>query len=277
MPLAALDILVPARSRRERCGPAGALAAMKLAGPVRFLALAALLCRPAFAGPPFLTDDPEPVDLHHWEAYVFSTYDHAADGTSLQGPALEFNFGAAPELQLHLVVPWTWDRPEDGAARSGLGDVEVGCKLRLLDESDTRPQVGVFPMVELPTGDAARGLGNGHVWFRVPLWIQKSWGPWTTYGGGGWVVNRAAGQRDHAFAGWLLQRDFGRRLTLGGEVFAQGAQVPGGNGSTFANVGGSLNFSPGFSLLFSAGRALAGERHTIAYLGLYWTWGPPSS
>ena len=23
------------------------------------------------AGPPFLTDDPEPMDLHHWGCYVF--------------------------------------------------------------------------------------------------------------------------------------------------------------------------------------------------------------
>ena len=153
----------------------------------------------------------------------------------------------------------------------------MGCKLRLLDESDASPQIGVFPMVELPTGDAARGLGNGHVWFRIPLWVQKSWGPWTTYGGGGWVVNRAAGQRDHAFAGWLLQRGFGKRLTLGGEVFAQGADTPGGDGSTFADLGGFLNFTPGCSLLFSAGRTLAGGRHTIAYLGLYWTWGPAPS
>jgi hypothetical protein len=26
---------------------------------------------PAFAGPPFITDDPEPVDLGHWEVYGF--------------------------------------------------------------------------------------------------------------------------------------------------------------------------------------------------------------
>ena len=29
------------------------------------------------AGPPFLTDDPEPVDYQHWEAYLFTLGDHA--------------------------------------------------------------------------------------------------------------------------------------------------------------------------------------------------------
>lgn len=231
----------------------------------------------ALAGPPFLTDDPEPVPLRYWEAYVFSTYDRAVDAAQVQGPALEFNLGAAPDLQVHLVVPWGWNLPAGGPTRSGLGDVEVGVKYRFVRETDDRPQVGIFPMVELPTGNAARGLGNGRAWFRIPLWIQKSWGPWTTYGGGGWTINRAPGQRSQTFGGWLLQRDLGARLTLGGEVFAQGADTQGGRGFAVADVGGSVNFTPGFSLLFSAGHTIRGERHTVAYLGLYWTWGPAHS
>ena len=27
---------------------------------------------PAFAGPPYLTDDPEPTDTGHWEIYAFT-------------------------------------------------------------------------------------------------------------------------------------------------------------------------------------------------------------
>ncbi len=255
---------------RRRPGVTGRAYAL----PVLALALTALLCRPAAAGPPFLTDDPVPVDLHHWEFYVFSTLDRAPDGTGGVGPALELNLGAAPELQLHLVVPWAWSRPLGAAHSSGWGDIEAGFKLRLLGETATRPQIGIFPMVELPTGDGSRGLGNGHVWFRVPLWIQKSWGPWTTYGGGGVVVNPDAEERTHGFAGWLLQRDLSPRLTLAGELFWEDAATKDGQDTTTADLGGSLNFTPGFSLLFSAGRTVAGERHTVAYLGLYWTWGP---
>ncbi len=245
---------------------------------LRVLGLLALaLARPASAGPPFLTDDPEPVDYRHWEAYLFSTYDRSSETIATQGPALEFNLGAAPNLQLHLVVPWAWNQPFGGRTQSGWGDVELGFKYRFLQETEHGPQIGIFPMVELPAGNAAKGLGNGRAWFRIPLWIQKSWGPWTTYGGGGWTINRAPGQRSHTFAGWLLQRDLGTTLTLGGEVFTQGAGTEGGRSSTIADLGGSLNFTPGFSLLFSAGHTVRGERHTVAYLGLYWTWGPSSA
>jgi hypothetical protein len=257
------------RPEGPRCARGGRLAV------VRVLALLALVvAHPASAGPPFLTDDPEPVELRHWEAYLFSTYDRSSDARGGQGPAVEFNVGAAPDLQLHLVVPLAWNQPLGGRTQSGLGDVEVGFKYRFLEETEHGPQVGIFPMVELPAGNASRGLGNGRVWFRIPLWIQKSWGSWTTYGGGGWTINHAPGQRSYTFAGWLLQRDLGKTLTLGGELFAQGADTEEGRGFAIADVGGSLNFAPGFSVLFSAGRAIRGERHTVAYLGLYWTWGP---
>ena len=134
--------------------------------------------------------------------------------------------------------------------------------------------MGIFPMVELPTGNVSRGLGNGQAWFKIPLWIQKSWGPWTTYGGGGWAIDHASGQRDHAFGGWLLQRNLSEKLTLGGELFAQGADAQDGRGFAVANIGGFVNLTPSFSLLFSAGDSVRGERHRIAYLGLYWAWGP---
>jgi hypothetical protein len=132
-------------------------------------------------------------------------------------------------------------------------------------------------MVELPTGSADRGLGNGRVWFRVPLWLQKSWGPWTTYGGGGEAFNSAPGQRNHAFGGWLLQRDLGPHLTLGGEIFTQGADAVDGRGFTAVNVGGGYHFNEGFSLLFSAGRSIRGGRHTLWYLALYWIGGPAAT
>jgi len=57
----------------------------------------------ALAGPPFQTDDPEPVDLGHYEFYVFA----ASDGTPLEtdpvGPAFEINWGARPRRGQDLV------------------------------------------------------------------------------------------------------------------------------------------------------------------------------
>ena len=241
---------------------------------VPLLCLSLALAPGLRAGPPFLTDDPEPVDFRHWEAYLFASDDRTDGGGSMNGPAVELNYGVLPDTQLHLVVPLDSFTPAGGATASGLGDTEFGIKYRFVRETASSPQVGIFPMAELPTGSAGRGLGNGRAWFRLPLWLQQSWGPWTTYGGGGYAFNSAPGQRDHAFGGWLVQRGFGPHLALGGEIFAQGADSVDGRGFTVANFGGAWNLTDRFSLLFSAGRSIHGERHTLWYFSLYWTWGP---
>ncbi|MGD1148642.1 MAG: hypothetical protein ABR961_11905, partial [Thermoanaerobaculaceae bacterium] len=57
---------------------------------VLLVALIAILTgQRVLAGPPFLTDDPEPVDYRHWETYIFSTYDRSFGATAIQGPAVE--------------------------------------------------------------------------------------------------------------------------------------------------------------------------------------------
>ena len=247
---------------------------MKFLTPIIVLAVGIdlLLITRSFAGPPFLTDDSQPVDYGHWEAYVFANGDHGSDNYAINGPAVELNYGVLPDTQLHLVVPMTTVGGSGTPTVYGLGDTELGIKYRFVQETNGWPQIGIFPMVELPTGEASRGLGNGSAWFRLPLWLQKSFGPWTTYGGGGAALNSAPGQRDYPFGGWMVQRAFGERLSLGGEIFAQGAAADGDQGFAALNFGGSYNFNEHFSLLFSAGHSIAGDQHTLWYFGCYWTW-----
>ncbi len=240
---------------------------------VLFMGITATFPVATFAGPPFLTDDPEPVPFKHWEFYLFSTVDATRQSTGGTGPAFEFNVGALPNLQVHLILPLAFSAPRDAPGAYGLGDMEFGLKYRFIQESDYRPMVGVFPLLEIPTGDVNRGLGNGRAWGKIPLWVQKSWGPWTTYGGGGYAINPAPAQRDYYFGGWLLQRDFGERLTLGGEIFAQGKSSDDIRSFAVFNVGGFFKITPNFQILFTAGHTLAGGNHTIGYLGLYWTGG----
>jgi hypothetical protein len=43
----------------------------------------------------------------------------------------------------------------------------------------------------------------------LPLWIQKSWGDWQTYGGGGYYIDQdyAVSDKNYWYAGWLLQKN----------------------------------------------------------------------
>ena len=82
----------------------------------------------------------------------------------------------------------------------------------------------VYPLVQLPTGDESRGLGAGHVLAFLPIWAQKSFGDWTTYGGGGYWINQGGvGDKDYWFFGGLLKRKVTDRLSIAGEIFHQTA------------------------------------------------------
>src|SRR5271157_1046077 len=153
------------------------------------LAAAALAIVPsvAIAGPPFQTDDPEPVDFRHYEFYVFGNSDGTGVATATSGPAVEFNWGVVPNVQLHFVVPFAGSFPSNnpnllpagsGPAAFGLGDIETGVKFRFIKETKHRPMVGTFTMFEIPSGNAAKGLGVGKGWAKLPVWLQKSFGPW---------------------------------------------------------------------------------------------------
>ena len=147
-------------------------------------ALTVLCGASAWAGPPFQTDDPEPIEFRHYEFYTFASSDGTPIETDTLGPAVEFNWGALPNVHLHIIIPAAAIFPRDDPRAFGPGDIETGIKYRFVQESKSRPMMGTFVMFELPTGNADRGLGIGKAWFKLPLWLQKSWGPWTSYGGG---------------------------------------------------------------------------------------------
>ncbi len=257
--------------------------------PTGFFVLACVLIftsRVLIAGPPFQTDDPDPVPYRNYEFYIFG----GVDGTPVEidptGPAVEFNWGALPRLQLHAILPLGAILPSDnplylpgGTGPNAYGpiDTELGAKVEWVKETKYRPMIGTFSMLEVPTGSYAKGLGVGAVWYKVPVWLQKDWGRWTTYGGGGYEFVNQFQYKNFPYEGWLVQRDIGRKWTLGAEIFHHGVEgyaTPQTQASTLVDIGGYYYFrNPGFQLLFAYGHSVAGQTENYAYLGLYWTWG----
>lgn len=239
----------------------------------------ALTAAPLLAqGPPYQTDDPVPVELHHYEFYVFG----AADGTPKEidssAPAFEFNWGAMPRVQLHAILPLGIAAPHTGLMAYGLTDMELGAKVAFIQESKHLPQIGTFVMFEIPTGNADKGLGVGKLWYKVPIWFQKNSGKWTFDGGAGYAVNRQAGFRSFPYTGWLVKKECSERLELAMEVFAhgpEGSAAPQTEASTMIDLGGYYHFKhhPGQQFLFAYGHSIAGQTENYAYIGLYWTWG----
>jgi hypothetical protein len=238
-------------------------------------------------GPPFQTDDPVPVDLHHYEFYIFGGMDGTPVEIDSTGPAFEFNWGAIPRVQLHAILPLGVIAPSNSAVylpagtgpnAFGLTDMELGAKIAFIKETKHFPQIGSFSMFEMPTGNDAKGLGIGKVSYKLPLWMQKNAGTWTFDGGGGYQVVPQAGYRDFPYTGWLVKKELSERLELGAEVFAHGKEglaTAQTQASAMIDLGGYYHFKshPGTQLLLAYGHSIAGQTENYAYLGMYWTWG----
>ena len=228
----------------------------------------------AWAGPPFVTDDPEPVEYRHWEIYLASQHAKDKEGWSGTAPHFEVNYGALPNLQLHLIAPFAYVKPEVDSRHYGFGDLELGAKYRFIQETDWRPMVGTFPIVDLPTGNSSFGLGSGHYRAFFPVWFQKTLGPWQSYGGGGYWINPGPGNINYWFFGWQAQRELSKAITLGGEVFYNTPTARAEGSRTGFNVGTIVNFTDEHHLLFSAGRDIHGQSRFSAYIAYQLTLGP---
>jgi hypothetical protein len=244
-----------------------------LAGAVTVLLL---LPSPTFAGPPFRTDDPEPVDFQHFEINLISFGTETSGGWSGTLPELEVNYGALPNLQLHAIVPQDYTAPIGGRTGFGLGDIELGAKYRFITpgDDDWFPQAAVFPTIEVPVGNQKLGFSTGHAQIFLPLWLQKDFGPWTVYGGGGYWINPGVGNKNYSFFGVALWRKVTEKFNVGVEVFHQTSSAENVKESTGFNVGTTYDFTDNWHLLSSVGSGVQnafGTNQFSYFLGLQLT------
>lgn len=233
--------------------------------------LAALLlaaaAAPAWAGPPYLTDDPAPTDTGHWEIYGFTAAEgHRSDIDTDAG--FDLNYGAIKDVQLTATLPLSFTHAAQEGWHGGAGDAELAVKYRFVSDERSGFSAAIFPRVILPTshspGEKAR--------FLLPLWLQKDFaGGTSVFGGGGYMINPGAGNRDFWQGGIAVTQDVGKKLSVGAEVIRQGSDALGGTSQTRAGLGAIVQLSEHYALLFSGGPTWADHRtgyHAYAALGL---------
>lgn len=234
-----------------------------------FLAVFGLFALTAalWSGPPFFTDDSIPIGRGAWEFYLASQSACADRTWCGTAPHFEANFGGSSVLTLHVLFPVGYAKPPGERLNYGLGDLEFGFTFTPVKEKSGRPEIGIFPHIQLPTGSAARGLGSGRVRFFFPVWLSKHWGAWTIYGGGGFWVNPGPDSRNYWSAGWVVTRQLSKNFEVGAEIFRNTASVVGGRGQTAFNVGATCAVGRGQEVMISVGRDIRGTGRFAFFVG----------
>ncbi len=217
---------------------------------------AALVSSAAYAGPPFVTDDPEPTDYHKWEIYNFAGGSREGGITSLD-TGIDINYGGFQDVQLTAVLPL---HTETGAPLD-TGDVELAAKLKFLHQGEKGFGVDVtfFPRVFVPTG-----RGSRYAQILLPLWLQRDVGKWQIFGGGGYTLNPGPGNRDYIVQGVVVNRQVAKGFQLGVEEYFHGPTAVGDRPLVGANIGTLIHLKGPFSLLGSFGQGL-NRPQTIFY------------
>jgi hypothetical protein len=207
------------------------------------------------AGPPYVTDDPVPTDYRGWEIYTGFQYENEGTGTiDASAPFAEFNYGAMPNVQT--------------SASFSSAQTEFGIKTRFVQESAGSPQISFYPSVQISSTPGA------HVVTLLPIWLQKSYGPWTAFGGGGLYLNAGPVQRNYTFVGGALQRTLSPGTTIGVELYHQGADALTDRDTTATNLGAIFAVGAYHAVLLSFGRAVHGDDTFSAYGSYEFALGP---
>jgi hypothetical protein len=232
-----------------------------------FAALAA--ATPAFAGPPYITDDPIPTDTGHWEIYAFTSGE--GRGSAFDSDAgFDLNYGPVKDVQLTATLPLSFAYQTGSGWRSGAGDVELAVKYRFFDDQKSGLSAAVFPRAFLPTSTIERGELTR---LLLPIWVQKDFpGGTSIFGGGGYELNPGAGNRDFWQAGIAVTHDLIRSVSVGGEFAWQQRDSVGGTAEADAGVGSIVKLSDHYALLFSGGPMWTDHKtgyHFYGSLGLF--------
>jgi hypothetical protein len=206
-----------------------------------------------------MTDDPEPTDYRHFEIYTFTNGTATRDSTS--GDAgIDFNYGGAPNLQLTATVPAAYNVPSWGPSALNLGNVELAAKYRFLTQQNFGLDVAIFPRVFLPSASPA--VGEQHASFLIPLWMEKDWGQWSAFGGGGCEINRGGDSENFCLMGAVVTRQIIPSLQMGLEIFHQTPDTQGGLATTSLGVGLRYDLNDNFHLLGYLGRGVQNVEQT---------------
>ena len=235
----------------------------------------------------FLITDPAPEEYQKIEVDVLEASLRSHQYTSLNLPSMQISYGIVPDLDLELILNYSFYTPNNigSSSANGIGDTTITSTYCFMHESKYLPQISFVPTYLIPTGDYNAGLGNGKPTLALPIFAQKTWGAWEIVTNIGYMHNTAPLTLNYFYGGIRLVYGINKDVNLGIELYRQGATsntitvAPLINNAaktsyvlalgkyTVLNVGGDYAITKHMTLQASAGTNIDGADVFVTYLG----------
>jgi hypothetical protein len=112
---------------------------------------------------------------------------------------------------------------------------------------------------------ASQSVGESHASLLLPICLERDWGDWSTFGGGGCAINHGGLARNFCLAGWALTLQALPRLQLGAELYYQTADSQDAHASTGVGVGARYDVDDHYHLMASFGPGIQNAAETNRY------------
>ena len=187
---------------------------------------------------PFYTDDADTTEKGKFHFEFFNEHDwlqrSSLPGLRQNTSNFTLNYGVTDRVELGINTPVLRivnSRESSIGSPTGLGDTQLGVKVRVLNEREGSrlPAMSVVFYVELPTGSTRKQTGSGLVDYWLYGVLQKSFtkriigrlnGGILFAGNNSTGLIGIEGSRGQVFTGnGSLVRDFTPKLKLGAELF----------------------------------------------------------
>ena len=231
----------------------------------------ALAAGPTWAIPPLVSGDIPTADHGTYELFFGYVLKDGGIVTEEELPFWELVYGLTSVQELTIEAPIV-RRDDLSGTTTGLGDVIIGTKYRLLGKPSADSGLSASLEVSLPTGDEQRGLGSGAV--DVDLKARGGWqlGCEVVYFNLGhtWVGEE---RKDNTwFYSGVWDHPVRRNLRLLTEVYGKTANEPGAPNALAGTVGIKWRLAHRQQLQFSIGRSLRHDRVGGPDLRVYAGW-----
>lgn len=219
---------------------------------------------------PDVTNGTHIVDIGLLQVEMGGLFTRPARGQHAFGSPLTFRVGLADSIEARIGTDGLVMQSDGVTRQVGIGNTNVGAKLRLWADPGGVPVVSILPTINFPTADAAKGFGTGDRDYLLAVLsgtdIGRHWHADVNYGIGRIGAGNGAPHFTQHLTSLSISAAATDNLNPYGEAFWFSKQDPDGGAVVAVDVGAIYELGPRYAVDGGLQVTLTGS-HDIAVFG----------